>query len=162
MDYLYLGLGSNLGDREKLLHQAIGMLTERIGGLERLSAFYETKPWGFCSPHPFLNAVGVWRTAKSPEELLRATQAVERELGRRRKSVEGQYADRPIDIDLLLYGGRVIEADYGSPEAGSGTVHLSLPHPLMHLRRFVMVHPVLKKTCREILQEITRLADKGK
>lgn len=172
MDYLYLGLGSNLGDREKLLHQAIGMLTERIGGLERLSAFYETKPWGFCSPHPFLNAVGVWRTAKSPEELLRATQAVERELGRRRKSVEGQYADRPIDIDLLLYGGRVIEADYGSPEAGSGTVHLSLPHPLMHLRRFVMeplaevapdvVHPVLKRTCREILQEITWLADKGK
>ena len=71
MDYLYLGLGSNLGDREKLLHQAIGMLTERIGGLERLSAFYETQPWGFCSTHPFLNAVGVWRTAKSPEELLR-------------------------------------------------------------------------------------------
>ena len=161
MEDLYLGLGSNLGHREQVLRQAVDLLTRRIGGLKSLSAFYETSPWGFRSEHPFLNAVGVWRTDKTPEELLRITQAVERELGRSRKSVAGQYADRPIDIDLLLYGGRVVEADYAFSEAEGGVAHLSLPHPLMHLRRFVMeplaevapevVHPVLGKTALEIL-----------
>ena len=56
MTDLYLGLGSNLGDRERLLHRAVKILVERIGGLKSLSAFYETEPWGFCSDHPFLNA----------------------------------------------------------------------------------------------------------
>ena len=164
MDDLYLGLGSNLGDREKVLRQAVDLLTGRIGGLKSLSAFYETEPWGFRSEHPFLNAVGVWRTDREPEELLRITQAVERALGRCRKSVGRHYADRPIDIDLLLYGDRVMEADYAFPESGEGMAHLSLPHPMMHLRRFVMeplaevapeaLHPVLGKTARQILETL--------
>ena len=152
MTDLYLGLGSNLGDRERLLHRAVKILVERIGGLKSLSAFYETEPWGFCSDHPFLNAVAVLCTEKTPEEILRITQAAERELGRRSKSVGGTYADRPIDIDLLLYGDAVVEED------------LSLPHPLMHERCFVMeplaevapdvVHPILKKTFRELLASL--------
>ena len=164
MEDLYLGLGSNLGHREQLLRQAVELLTRRIGGLKGLSAFYETEPWGFSSEHPFLNAVGVWRTDKEPEELLRLTQAVERELGRRRKSVAGQYADRPIDIDLLLYGKRVVEADYVMPGKTREKAHLSLPHPMMHVRRFVMeplaevapevIHPVLGKTARQILEDL--------
>ena len=81
MTDLYLGLGSNLGDRERLLHRAVKILVERIGGLKSLSAFYETEPWGFCSDHPFLNAVAVLCTEKTPEEILRITQAAERELG---------------------------------------------------------------------------------
>lgn len=165
MTDLYLGLGSNLGDRERLLHRAVEILVERIGGLKSLSAFYETEPWGFCSEHPFLNAVAVLRTEKKPGEILRITQAAERELGRCRKSVGGRYADRPIDIDLLLYGDAVVEEDFDVPGTEGGTVHLSLPHPLMHERCFVMeplaevapdvVHPVLKRTSREILRALS-------
>lgn len=161
MTDLYLGLGSNLGDRERLLHRAVEILVERIGGLKSLSAFYETEPWGFCSEHSFLNAVAVLRTGKTPEEVLHITQAVERELGRCSKSTGRVYADRPIDIDLLLYGDVVMEADFDVPGEEGRKVHLSLPHPLMHERSFVMeplaevapkvVHPVLKRTFRELL-----------
>ena len=164
MTDLYLGLGSNLGDRERLLHRAVKILVERIGGLKSLSAFYETEPWGVCSDHPFLNAVAVLCTEKTPEEILRITQAAERELGRRSKSVGGTYADRPIDIDLLLYGDAVVEEDFDVPGTEGRKVHLSLPHPLMHERCFVMeplaevapdvVHPVLKKTFRELLASL--------
>ena len=158
---LYLGLGSNLGHREMLLHRSVEILAERIGSLKSLSAFYETEPWGFSSVHPFLNAVVVLRTVKSPEDVLRITQQVERELGRNEKSVGGHYADRPIDIDLLMYGSEVVEMDF---DWDGRVVHLSLPHPLMHVRRFVMeplaevapdvLHPVLKKTFREILENL--------
>ena len=152
MTDLYLGLGSNLGDRERLLHRAVEILVERIGGLKSLSAFYETEPWGFCSDHPFLNAVAVLCTEKTPEEILRITQAA------------GTYAGRPIDIDLLLYGDAVVEEDFDVPGTEGRKVHLSLPHPLMHERCFVMeplaevapdvVHPILKRTFREILEEL--------
>ncbi len=158
---LYLGLGSNLGHREMLLHRSVEILAERIGSLKSLSAFYETEPWGFSSVHPFLNAVVVLRTVKSPEDVLRITQQVERELGRNEKSVGGHYADRPIDIDLLMYGSEMVEMDF---DWDGCVVHLSLPHPLMHVRRFVMeplaevapdvLHPVLKKTFREILENL--------
>lgn len=171
MEDLYLGLGSNLGDREALLRQAVEMLSERIGEQKRLSAFYETEPWGFASGHRFLNAVAVLRTDREPGELLRITQDVERQLGRRRKSVAGQYADRAIDIDLLLYGDRVVEADYPAAEGKGPSLHLSLPHPLMHLRRFVMeplaevapevVHPLLKKTVRELWDELSAHGEAG-
>lgn len=154
MTDLYLALGSNLGDRERLLRRAVELLTERAGALVRLSAFYETEPWGFVSPHPFLNAVGLWRTELRPDEALRMTQQVERELGRRHKSVAGRYADRPIDIDILLYGTLVAETDVELPDGRMA--HLSLPHPLMHERLFVMEplaeiapdveHPVLHQT----------------
>ncbi len=172
MTDLYLGLGSNLGDRGRLLRRAVEILAGRIGGLESLSAFYETEPWGFSSEHPFLNAVAVLRTEKTPGEILRITQEAERELGRRGKSGGGAYADRPIDIDLLLYGDAVAEEDFDVPGAEGGKAHLSLPHPLMHERRFVMeplaevapdaVHPVLKRTFREILEELCRKRGSGR
>ena len=85
-------------------------------------------------------------------------------MGRRSKSVGGTYADRPIDIDLLLYGDAVVEEDFDVPGTEGRKVHLSLPHPLMHERRFVMeplaevapdvVHPILKKTFRELLASL--------
>ncbi|MCD8319032.1 MAG: 2-amino-4-hydroxy-6-hydroxymethyldihydropteridine diphosphokinase [Paraprevotella sp.] len=164
MTDLYVGLGSNLGDRESLLRRAVEILTERIGELKSLSAFYETAPWGFRSVHPFLNAVAVFRTDKSHEELLRITQQTERELGRRQKSTAGGYADRTIDLDLLLYGRLVADFVFDWPKAEGGKVSLSLPHPLMHERRFVMeplaevapdvLHPVLGKSFREILDAL--------
>ncbi len=123
---VYLGLGSNLGDRHAQLLTAIELLTQRVGRLVRCSSFIETAPWGFVSEHPFLNAVALFRTTLSPRELLTVTQDIERQLGRRQKS-NGTYADRPIDIDILLYGDAVID----EPD-------LKIPHPLMHERDFVM------------------------
>ena len=126
MTDLYLSLGSNLGDRHTLMLKAIEALVQRVGVLMRCSSFIETEPWGFESEHPFLNAVALYRTTLTPREVLAETQAIERELGRQQKST-GSYADRPIDIDILLYGQeRVQEPD------------LKIPHPLMLDRPFVM------------------------
>lgn len=123
---VYLGLGSNLGDRHTLLLKAIELLAQHVGRLVRCSSFIETEPWGFASEHRFLNAVALFCTTLTPRELLTATQDIERQLGRREKS-NGTYHDRPIDIDILLYGDAVID----EPD-------LKIPHPRMQERDFVM------------------------
>ncbi|MBQ9294564.1 MAG: 2-amino-4-hydroxy-6-hydroxymethyldihydropteridine diphosphokinase [Bacteroidaceae bacterium] len=129
MNYeLYLSLGSNLGDREDMLHRAIALIEERVGMVQRVSTFIETEPWGFQSKHPFLNAAVMVRTTLSPIECLDRTQQIERELGRKKKSKGGVYHDRPIDIDLLLYG-----------DLHLSTPRLTLPHPHMQERDFVMI-----------------------
>lgn len=125
---LYLSLGSNLGDREKMLRRAIALIGERIGTVQRVSSFIETEPWGFQSEHPFLNAACLVLTTLSPEQCLKETQRIERELGRTTKSKDGIYHDRPIDIDLLLYDNLKVS-----------TPTLTLPHPRMEERDFVMV-----------------------
>lgn len=137
MTDLYLSLGSNLGDRHTLLLQAIEALVQRVGTLVRCSSFIETEPWGFESDHPFLNAVALFRTELSPREVLATTQAIERDLGRQHKSVNG-YADRTMDIDILLYGNEHID----EPD-------LKIPHPLMADRPFVM------KPLGEIAHDLT-------
>lgn len=125
---LYLSLGSNLGDREQMLHRAIELIGERIGTVQRVSSFIETEPWGFQSEHPFLNAACMVLTTLSPEQCLKETQKIERELGRTKKSKNGIYHDRPIDIDLLLYDDLKLS-----------TPKLTLPHPHMYERDFVMI-----------------------
>ena len=125
---LYLSLGSNLGDREDMLRRAITLIEERVGAVQRVSSFIETQPWGFQSEHPFLNAAVMVRTTLSPIECLDRTQQIERELGRKSKSRDGKYHDRPIDIDLLLYGDQTVS-----------TPRLTIPHPLMQERDFVMI-----------------------
>ena len=125
---LYLSLGSNLGDRDALLRRAITLIAERIGTVQRVSSFIETAPWGFRSSHPFLNAACLVRTRLTPQQCLEATQQIERELGRTTKSQNGIYHDRPIDIDLLLYGHHCVS-----------TPTLTLPHPRMAERDFVMI-----------------------
>ena len=125
---LYLSLGSNLGDRAENLNRAIALIGERVGEVQRVSSFIETEPWGFESKHPFLNAACLVLTTLSPEECLKATQQIERELGRKRKSRNGVYHDRPIDIDLLMYGDLALS-----------TPRLTLPHPRMKERDFVMI-----------------------
>lgn len=147
---VYLGLGTNLGDKELNLHTAIDKINERIGKVTSLSAFYVTAPWGFSSENSFLNAACCVESGLSPFDILKETQAIERELGRMKKSVGGNYSDRLIDIDLLLYGDLILH-----------TPELELPHPLMTERRFVMeplveiapevVHPVLGKRLGELL-----------
>ena len=125
---LYLSLGSNLGDREDMLNRAIALIGERVGEVQRVSSFIETEPWGFKSKHPFLNAACLVLTTLSPEECLEATQQIERELGRKKKSRNGKYHDRPIDIDLLMYDDLELS-----------TPRLTLPHPRMKEREFVMI-----------------------
>ncbi len=134
MHTVYLSLGSNLGDRKATMRRAIGLLNERAGSIDCQSSFIETEPWGFESTNKFLNMCVRLLTTLSPEQLLMATKQIERELGRTQKSVNGQYHDRPIDIDILMYDDVHIDSD-----------DLTLPHPHMQEREFVM------KPLREIL-----------
>lgn len=124
---VFLGLGTNLGDREGNLKAAVEQINKRVGEVTSLSAFYVTEPWGFESSHPFLNAVCRVDTVLTPHEVLAVTQDIERMIGRTKKSVNGCYSDRPIDIDILIYD----DCRLNTPE-------LTIPHPLMHKRDFVM------------------------
>lgn len=124
---VYLGLGSNLGDKCLHLRTAINEIEKRIGHVECQSAFVETEPWGFESDNTFVNAVVRVDTALSPLDLLKEAQTIEREMGRTHKTVDGKYSDRIIDIDILLYG----DAEINLPE-------LVVPHPRMYERDFVM------------------------
>ena len=152
---VYLGLGTNQGDKANNLTRAIDALSLALGRCTDVSAFIETAPWGFESENSFLNCAAAFETELSPLELLNATERIERELGRTQKSTGGIYHDRIIDIDILLYGNLVIE----SPR-------LTIPHPLMHKRTFVLeplaeiapvtIHPVIGKSIRELLKELRK------
>ena len=156
MSLLYVSLGANIGDRECTLRRAVSDMECRIGPCVAISRMYETSPVGFDSPHAFLNAAAAFRVTAcaQPNEadalrVLAITQEIERELGRRQKSVGGRYADRPIDIDLLLWD----DLQMSQPE-------LTLPHPHLHERHFVLdplaeiapdlLHPTLGKSIRAI------------
>lgn len=144
MAIVYLGLGTNLGDKAANLHAAVHLISGKIGKSLSLSSFYATAPWGFESENSFLNAAICVETSLSPLEVLHRTQEIERTLGRTHKSTGGIYHDRIIDIDLLLYNKEIIQ-----------TPELTIPHPLMLQRDFVMnplveiapdvVHPVFGK-----------------
>ena len=136
---VYLGLGTNLGDKENNLLAAVEEIKKRVGEVTSLSAFYATEPWGFTSEHSFTNAVCCISTVFSPMEVLRLTQDIERFLGRLKKSVNGQYSDRLIDIDILLLGDDRIDCD-----------ELTVPHKLMWEREFVM-KPLLEIASEEII-----------
>lgn len=152
---VYIGLGSNLGNRRQNLITAAALLAERAGDVVSLSSFYETEPWGFASENKFLNAALALETSLSPLALLHLTQAIERELGRTEKSHGALYHDRVIDIDLLLYGGGVFHSD-----------ELEIPHPLLHERRFVLEplreiapflrHPLFQKNIEELYQDLLK------
>ncbi|MGL4331607.1 MAG: 2-amino-4-hydroxy-6-hydroxymethyldihydropteridine diphosphokinase [Bacteroidales bacterium] len=124
---VYLGLGTNLGNLDLNLHKAIDEIGKRVGKVISQSAFYKTEPWGFESPHTFLNAVICIETELKPEEVLNKTQHIEKNLGRTKKS-NGTYSDRIIDIDILIYDNLIMESET-----------LTIPHPLLQLRDFVLI-----------------------
>ena len=146
---LYLGLGSNLGDRQAYLDKAVDLLSLRLK-VEQISSVYETEPLGSVAQPRFLNLVVEASTGLSPEALLALTKGIEKKLGR----TGGTGQPRPIDIDILLYGDKTVE----SPE-------LTVPHPRLAERAFVLVplaeiapkatHPVTRQTAWEMLKAVT-------
>ena len=150
MHRVYLSLGTNLGEKETNLRNAIHEIEKGIGKVVSLSTFYTTEPWGFESTNTFLNAACGVDTLLSPMEVLLETQNIERNLGRTQKSVGGIYSDRLIDIDILLYDDLIQDDPV-----------LTLPHPLMCKRRFVMeplneiaaevIHPIPGKKMKDYL-----------
>jgi deoxyguanosine kinase len=147
----YIGLGSNLGDRECTIREALRMLG-RHGGIEvtRVSDLKETAPLGELPQPEYLNGVAEIKTTLPPQELLRQLKATEAALGRR---PHGKWEPRPLDLDLLLFGGEVIN-----------TGGMIVPHPEMHLRSFVLdglcqldpdlVHPLLQEPVSELSRRI--------
>ena len=131
---IFLGIGTNLGNREENLRRAIELLHERVGECVACSSVYRSAPQGFVSDNEFANMVAVCQTVHSPEEVLLITQQIEREMGRTEKSVNGVYHDRVIDIDLLQARGN--EANEVIRRSGE---MLTLPHPRMQERDFVMI-----------------------
>ena len=128
MHIVYLGLGSNLGNRKAIMRDTITLIAKQIGEVVRQSSLIETEPWGFESPNKFLNACICVETELAPRQLLEATQRIEKDMGRAQKTKDKQYEDRIIDIDILLYD----ELKINEPD-------LIIPHPLMEEREFVMV-----------------------
>jgi 2-amino-4-hydroxy-6-hydroxymethyldihydropteridine diphosphokinase len=152
MKNVFLGLGTNLGDREANLKRAIALIDKSIGTVTETSSVYETEPWGFEAEEQFLNMVLKIETDATPSELINKILDTETSLGRKRG--EKRYSSRLIDIDILLYDNMIInEGD------------LKIPHPRMHERRFVMVplceiapseiHPVSGKSMSELLDLCT-------
>jgi len=149
---VYMLLGSNLGDREMMMQQAVERIEAEIGLISARSAYYETEPWGNTDQPPFINMAIAVRTLMPPLEVLETALNIENSLGRKRLV---RWGSRTIDIDLIFYADDIIAIED----------KLYIPHPEMQNRRFVLeplaeiaadyIHPVLKKSIKELLQSLT-------
>ena len=148
---VYLGLGSNLGDRKENLDRALGYLSQRLRVIGK-SSVYDTEPMENPAQPRFLNMVCQAKTMLKPEDLLTLAKGIERKIGR----LPGRpNSPRPIDIDILFYGDEVVK-----------TPELTIPHPRLTQRAFVLVplaeiapalvHPENKKTANELLKELKK------
>lgn len=156
VETLVISLGSNQGDRIARLTDAIQRLKLQIGEIIRVSPVYESAPWGFIAEQYFLNCTISILTGLPPDVCLQKCLINEGEMGRIRQG--NGYEPRPIDIDILFYGNLVLQ-----------TPDLEIPHPRLHMRRFVLVplcqtepdlmHPVLNKTIRQLCIECRDTAE---
>ena len=146
----YLSLGSNIGDRENHLRDAISRLRKKVGQIAAISSFYETEPVEFAAQSWFLNCVIQVETFKAPAELIKSILDIEREMGRQRTHSKGP---RTIDIDIVLFNETILQ-----------TPELTIPHPAMTMRRFVLEplaeiapevrHPASGKTAWDLVKEL--------
>jgi 2-amino-4-hydroxy-6-hydroxymethyldihydropteridine diphosphokinase len=151
MKQIVLLLGSNIDNRLELLASACSLILKQIGPIVAASSIYESDPWGYDSNNPFLNQAVLIKTRFSPEKVLEKCLSIEAQLGRTRNE-NGTYADRNIDIDILLYEELIISNET-----------LEIPHPRMHQRRFCMEPlteivpdwkiPTFGKTVRAMLKD---------
>ena len=149
MARVYLSLGSNVGDRDGNLRAAIAGLGQ-VGGVTKISSFYETEPMEFQAQAWFLNCVVELETGHSPKELMAEILAIEEKMGRHRNQPKGP---RNIDIDVVLYENQIVQ------EPG-----LTIPHPAMQRRRFVLaplaeiapeaIHPVFMRSASDLLAAV--------
>lgn len=153
MAIAYLGLGSNLGNRQKNLSEAFELMSGQVN-VQKISSVYETEPVGYEQQQLFLNVVCRVSTELSPEKLLRLAREIENRMGRKSSF---RNAPRPIDIDILLYDGLVVDGQ-----------ELTIPHPRLAERAFVLVplaeiapelvHPVNQRNIREMLKDLGEVA----
>ncbi len=146
---IFLGIGSNVGNRKKHIESAVNYLEEKISGLQ-LSKLYETKPWGYKNQDDFLNAVIKGKTSLSSLKLFQFVKTIEKKVGRIKRF---KWGPREIDIDILFYDNLIYKDK-----------NLEIPHPRLHEREFVLsplmdldpdlVHPVFKKTIRHIRSRV--------
>lgn len=151
MNNIFLLLGSNLGEREKYIQQALNLINQQIGSIDRYSSLYETAAWGKADQPSFLNQAIRLTSSMTAMKLLEAIWSIEDKLSRTR---EERWGARTIDIDILFYGSEIINL----PD-------LVIPHKLLHKRRFVLMplneiapdlnHPVLHKTINQLFLELT-------
>lgn len=145
-------LGSNLGNRICLINEAIRLIGDKVGDILCTSSFYHTAPWGTDHPLPYVNVALSLNTQQSPLKVLKTILTIEKALGRTRNG--DQNAPRSMDIDIIFYQNLIINQK-----------NLTLPHPRMHLRRFVLVplceiepeyvHPVFEITVKDLLDQCT-------
>ncbi len=150
MSFVYLGLGSNMGDRFKNLNDALLMIEERLGNIVKESGIYKTEPWGFVTENFFLNMAVCLSAEADPFDILKDVMMIEKSLGRTRKGAG--YSSRTIDIDILFIDGVIID----HPD-------LVIPHPLIAERMFVLkplmdiapgfIHPLLNISISDLTLE---------
>lgn len=154
MRVYYIGLGSNIGEKKCCLQDAIDMMGQRVGKIVAVSSFYETEAEGFVSENRFVNAVAEVHSTMTPHEVLLLLQQIERDMGcYAHRNEDGTYCDRMIDLDIIACDDVVCDDDI-----------LTLPHPRMHQRRFVLeplceiapewIHPHLHLSAIVLLQKL--------
>jgi 2-amino-4-hydroxy-6-hydroxymethyldihydropteridine diphosphokinase len=153
--YAYIGIGSNLGDREKNCLRAIELLKAKGITVTKQSSFYETEPWGIKDQPLFINMAVEIKTEIEPRKLLDILKDIEKEIGREETF---RWGPRIIDLDILLFDNIVLNED-----------NLKIPHPLMHERDFVLrplceialhlKHPILNLSIEQLMQKISKGQD---